>query len=699
MAPKFSLRRALFSAATAIAAGGLAITGAALAGDTYPGAQTLQYSVRQPLSDSDSRTLASVLEAARMGDAPRIRNEMGELSDPLARKIALWALIETNPDGLGYAELDGARRDLAGWPGAAGREAAAEKAMEQGGLSARGTIDWFAGADPMTAQGAMALAAAYQSTGQPAQAATVIRHVWRTRSFDNDQQQLMMSRFSSYLTADDYAAREDLLLYGSQGAAAQALMPYLSPDQRALAQARIALRGGQGDAESLVAALPGSLRNTPGIAYEEALRDGRRGDDLGGSESLDGQPGAVPEEAQSRMWRLRKPLVIAAIKAGDARAAYRAAAGSGVDAGADGLEAQFYAGWLALTRLKDPKLADQHFARLQAIGSSPITLGRAYYWRGRAAEAMGDPVNAQLFYADAAHYPTVFYGQLGAAKAGLTEINIGKDPVITSADRVRFEDRESIRAARLMAEIGAKDSFASFVVGLSDNLPSAQEEAMLVDLVRGEGDQYLSMKVVRNAAKHGYILPERGYPLHATPAGSSAEAAFILGITRQESGFDPHIRSPAGAMGMMQLMPGTASIVARKLGYSYGPERLQDADFNMQLGSAFLGQLVDQFSGSYVMATAAYNAGPGRPTEWTTFCGDPRTASTDPADFIECIPFTETRDYVMRVMEGVQVYRARLAGGTAKLTLPADLKRGGYSYHYQQSAALSPEIPSVGATR
>jgi soluble lytic murein transglycosylase len=381
MAPKFSLRRGLFAAATAIAAAGVAIAGAALAGDSYP-AQTLQYSVRQPLNDSDSRTLASLLEAARMGDAARIRNDMGELSDPLARKIALWALIEVNADGLSYAELDGARRDLAGWPGAARREAAAEKVMEGGGLSPRSTIDWFDGAGPVTAQGAMALAAAYQATGQSAQAAQVIRHVWRTRAFDADQQQLMMSRFSAYLSADDYAAREDLLLYGSQGEAARALLAFLTPEQKAVADARMALRSGQPGAAALVDALPASARNTPGVAYEEALHDGRRGDEAGELASLNGPAGAVPEEAQSRMWRLRKPLVITAIKAGDARAAYRAAAGSGVDTGADGLEAQFYAGWLALTRLKDPRLADQHFARLQAIGSSPISLSRAYYWRG-----------------------------------------------------------------------------------------------------------------------------------------------------------------------------------------------------------------------------------------------------------------------------------------------------------------------------
>jgi soluble lytic murein transglycosylase len=269
--------------------------------------------------------------------------------------------------------------------------------------------------------------------------------------------------------------------------------------------------------------------------------------------------------------------------------------------------------------------------------------------------------------------------------------------VVTAADRSRFADREPIRAAQMLSQIGAKETYQRFVLGLAEALPSAAEAAELVDLVRNGGDQYLSMKVVRVAAKHGYILPERGYPLHSTPGSGGVETAYVLGITRQESGFDPRVHSPAGATGMMQLMPGTAQTLARRLGYSYGRDRLEDADFNMQLGSAYLGQLVDQFGGSYVLATAAYNAGPGRPTEWTTFCGDPRTRSVDPADFIECIPFTETRDYVMRVMEGMQVYRARLAGGTGKLSLPDDLKRGGYgySYGYHSSATnLSASAPA-----
>ena len=203
--------------------------------------------------------------------------------------------------------------------------------------------------------------------------------------------------------------------------------------------------------------------------------------------------------------------------------------------------------------------------------------------------------------------------------------------------------------------------------------------ALLVDLTRQYGDQDYSMKVVRTSASRGFIMPERGYPIRSmTPGVVSPEQALILGITRQESGFDPVIRSPAGAMGLMQLMPGTAALVARRVGVNYSSGQLSDPDYNTRLGAAYLDQMLGTFSGSYVMAIAAYNAGPGRPSEWAGFCGDPRTSNVDPIDFIECIPFAETRNYVMRVMEGMQVYRARLNGGTAQVGLHNDLRRGSY---------------------
>jgi soluble lytic murein transglycosylase len=696
------LQRALLSASCVVLIGG-AVAAQGLsnsAGGSAPSQalQTLQYAVRQPLSDSDSQRLVDVMAAAKSGNAARLRADRDEMSDPLARKLALWALVDAGPDGMSYAELEGARRDLADWPHADRREAATEKVLEGGGLGPQGVIGWFAGADPVTGEGAMALASAYQAAGQGQKAAAVIRSAWRTIPFDDDVQNRMLIRFGTLLTSDDHVAREDMLLYGAQGPAARNMLSLLPADQQALATARMAVRSGGPSAAAL---LPDNLRNTPGVAFERALAYARNGDSISALTLLPYLPTSLPPgDAQAKMWKLRAALVIAALKAGDGRMAYSAAANSGVSVGKDGAEAEFYAGWLALSRLKDAKLADEHFARLEDIGASPITRGRALYWRGRAMEAAGDQLDAQLFYADAAHYQTTFYGQLAAAKIGQARLVLGKDPEISSADRARFEDREPIRAARMLANIGARDGFKMLVSSIAETLPDAAEAALLVDLARNYGDQELSMRVVRTAAQHGFILPERGYPMRMPPGAVGApETAFILGITRQESGFDPNVRSSAGAQGMMQLMPSTAQIMARKLGYSYGPGRLSDADFNMQLGSAYLGQLVSQFSGSYLMAAAAYNAGPGRPTEWTAYCGDPRSSLTDPADYIECIPFSETRNYVMRVLENTEVYRARLAGGSAPLTLAVDLKRGTYGYTAPLNSATSSASLSLNSSQ
>ncbi len=658
---------------------------------------TPQTGYRQSLSDSDAQGVIAALNAGKNGNGAGVRTALSGLSDPLARKIALWALVDGAPDSMSFMEADTARRDLAGWPHAAKRQIAAEKLLETAGLGPKATIDWFGGADPLTGQGAMALASALKATGKPLEAATVIRTAWRGIPFDIDVQRAMLARFGDVLTADDHVTRADMLLYGPQGEAARAMLDLLPSDQRAVDMARIALRQGASNAQAQVDALPPSQQVLPGLAYERVLAARDRGDTYTARAMAAYLPDRIPfDGAGERLWR-HGSQAVAALKAGDSNGAYAIAAHTGLTAGGDAADAEFMAGWLAFARLKDARLADTHFAKLQTIGQSPLTQSRALYWRGRSAEAQSDPLQAQIFYGQASRYYTTFYGQLSAMKSGAKTITLERDPDITTADRARFEGRDAVRATRTLAEIGAKDTFKSFVASLSDTLPTGQEEALLVDLARGYGDQEVSMRAVRNAAKRGFILAERGYPLRTPPLVAGApEAAFILGITRQESSFDPHARSGPGARGMMQLMPGTAAVVARRMGIPFSAGQLDDPDYNMQLGSAFLGQLVTQFSGSYVMASAAYNAGPGRPTEWAMGCGDPRSSSTDPLDFIECIPFSETRDYVMRVMEATQVYRARLNGGSAPITLATDLKRGGYGYTVSTAigAASTPLTPA-----
>ena len=664
------------------------------AGDDAPQIAPPVLSVEPRHGDGD--WLTSALGSARRGDSASVRSDIAQMSDPIARKLAYWAMVDSGGEQLSFYQLDQARRDFAGWPRASHRQIAAEKAIETSGLDPQRIVDWFQGAEPVSVEGAMALAGAYQQLNRRTNAQDLIQRWWRGKSFELGPQTTMQSRFGDLLAPDDPARRVDMLLYGAQGPAARALFPLLPPDQLALAKVRMALRENAPNSAVLVAALPTSVSAAPGLAVERARYLQKRSLETIALGLVPDFPARPPsEEAASHIWTVRKPLINAAMRAGDYRAAYVAATNTGLTTGTDFTEAEFYAGWIAFSKLHDPALADQHFAEIERVGATPITQSRALYWRGRVAEALGADAAAQAFYTAGARFQTAFYGQLAAEKAGVRTISLGADPLVTPEGRKAFEATDQVRATRLLAEIGDRDLFRSFVLSIADNAADLGSCAQLVDLARGYGDQDLAMRAVRSCAQHGFVLPERGYPLRIAPISpEAAEAAIVFGITRQESGFDPRVRSGPGARGMMQLMPTTAQAVARRIGEPYQSTMLDNPDYNMRLGASYLGHMVNDFSGSYVLAAAAYNAGPGRPADWVTFCGDPRTSSGDPVDFIECIPFSETRNYVMRVMEATEIYRARINGGTAPMTLTADLKRGGYAPGLPAVAAYAPVASS-----
>jgi soluble lytic murein transglycosylase len=686
--------------ASTVAAGALLVGGAAMAQTTPPAPTPYASLALSPVVVPDG--LRQALEAARSGDTGRAAALRDQLTDPVAKRLVDWTMVDAAGSNLNFFQLDAARRDLWGWPREGRRRAAAERAVESAALAPQRVVDWFAETPPQTAEGVMALASAYQQLGRGPDAEALVRKAWRESVFELDAQSRMLARFGGLLTADDHAKRLDMLLYGPQGPAAKAMMELVDADTKLVAEARIAFRADRNDANAALARVPEALLYVPGLAFERARYLRRRDLENAAAGLVRYFPVPPPQsDAASMIWSERRALMSAALRAGDMAGAYAAIDQHNLPTGTDFAEAEFFAGWIALSKLNNPVLADEHFAKVQTAGSSPITLSRAYYWRGRAAEARGDMDAAKGFYSQGAKYYTAFYGQLSAGKVGQTTISLTADPTPTPADRARFEQRDLIRAARLLAASGQRDLFRVFVLATDDVLPSAEELALLVDLAQANGDQDLAMRVVRAGAQRGLYLPERGYPIRAAPTGlGMPEPALTFAIIRQESGFDPRVRSGAGARGMMQLMPQTASILARRMGVAYSPGMLDEADYNMNLGAAYLGQLVDNFSGSYVMAAAGYNAGPGRPTTWATQCGDPRGGATDPADFIECIPFSETRNYVMRIMEAMVVYRARLNGGEAPLNLAADLKRGAYGviapvapYQVASIAPLPPAPP------
>lgn len=653
------------------------------------------------LSTAESAALDQGLRAVAGGDLGGAEAARAQISDPVAQKIIRWAEVDALGDRMAFFELESARRDLAGWPRAATRQARAEHALETAGYAPDRTIAFFDGAAPTTAEGAIALATALQSAGRLPEAQALIRHWWRDRLCDVELQSRMSARFGTWFTPEDNNKRLDTLLLGPQGPAAQALLPMVDAEHRAMADAVMAMRADRGDAAARFSASPASLSADPALAFERARYLRRHGMDPLGYSLLSALPVAgEDDEIAEKLWIERKGYYNSALKAHNWTAAYAAMDRAVFQSGEHRAESEFFAGWIALTKLHDLPAADRHFTAIAEAGGSPITQSRASYWRGRAAEAKGDSLGAQVFYQSGAKWLTTFYGQLSAQKAGIKTLTLPPDPQPTLADRQRFDQRDTVRAARMLQDVGQRDYYKSFVLSTAQTLPSGEEYALLVDMARNAGDQDLSMRVARAGAQRGFILPVRAYPTAQIVADpGAAEPAFVLSITRQESNFWPLARSGANARGMMQLLPSTARHDAAQLGIAYSESRLWDPDYNMRLGAYELGQMVSTFGGSYAMAAAAYNAGPNRPPVWVNDCGDPRATDRDPLDFVECIPFTETRNYVMRTLETMEVYRARLSGGSTPLTLAEDLKRGVYGYMAtpssagQAAAITSPSTP------
>ena len=637
----------------------------------HPEATTLSAVVQTQVGSPE--VLTQGLAAARARDT-NLAQAYASSGDAVQRQIIRWALIDVVGADLGFIELEAASRELQGWPRAESRQEAAEQALSTSYASPQQVIDFFSGGQPQTAAGAFALAQALSATGRTAEAQTLVIDWWRNRSFDLGLQERMLAAYGSWFTVADHEKRLDTLLYGPQGPATRAMLPLVSSEYRALAEARMALRNG-----ASAPFVPAQLENDPGLAVERARRYRLSGAESMGFQHLSRFPAApTHSEGQDLLWTERRNYFIDALQARDYTSAYHAMAGHGFPGGDRRVDAEFFAGWIALTKLNNPAQAARHFEALRTMSTTPITQSRALYWLGRAAEAQGDDAAASAYYAEGGRYTWAFYGQLAAERAGNRTMRLPPEPRPTDADRARFEGYPLVQAIRRLMSAGEESLVRVFVMHLDDSLTNAEDYALLVDLSREYGLQDLSMHVARTAAQRGFPLAERGYPITTVPdVPGRPDPAFVHAIIRQESAFDPRVRSSADARGMMQMLPSTASGAARRLGVTWrGAEALYDPDYNVQLGTFHLGELLSDFGGSYLLTTIGYNAGPARPPQWIPYCGDPRGAGVDPIDFIECAPFTETRNYMMRVMENMQVYRARLNGGEAQISISQELARG-----------------------
>jgi len=521
---------------------------------------------------------------------------------------------------------------------------------------------------------------AYQQLGQNKEAETLLRQWWRSKLFDMGTQSALNDVYGDQLTIDDHDARLRLLLLNPQSstAAIQQILPLAHSDGGKAAAAVLAMRAQSATSDSLYErAMADNGRFHSVLAFERARYLQRRKlEPLGFGLLRDLPSNALSPEAAQAHYNLRLGYFRAALTAKDYQTAYYAMQGGGFVNGEYKAEAEFFAGWMALVKLNDAPLAYKHFQAVAEAGTSPITQGRAQYWMGRALESMGRSELAKTAYLKGGENIYTFYGQLAAEKAGQKTLKIGPEPVASEADRQRFENRDLVKAARLLGDAGELDSFYLFALTLAQSVPNAEEATLVVDMAKLYDRPINVMRLIRQAMQRGLYMPERAYPLMAIPEVGGPEKAFSLAIIRQESGFDPGVRSHANARGMMQLIPSTARAVSRRLGLTYQEANLYEPQFNMSLGAYHLQELTTLFNGSYIMASAGYNAGPTRMPIWVDRCGEPRGDGADALSFIECMPLTETRNYMMRVTENIRVYRARLNGGEAPLTAMADITRG-----------------------
>ena len=532
----------------------------------------------------------------------------------------------------------------------------------------------FGTTQPQTAEGTIILARALVVLGDRSRARAVLSPLWRKEKLGTVYEAAIIREFGQLIPAADHRYRMERMLYAERVASAQRVAGLAGA--KSLADAWVAVIKGDKKAGKLLDAVPTAQRSA-GYLFAEA-RYLRRNEKFAQAAALMSK---APRDKASLVdpdawWIERRALSREFVDAGDVKTAYRIAAQHSAETPSNAVDAEFHAGWYALRSLNDPRTAAKHFARIAEIADNPISLSRAYYWLGRTAE-VGGPGDAEACYGRAASYGTAFYGQLAAAKIGRRALAVDY-PAPSDADRHIFPTRETVQAIRRLEDAGHAWRADILYRDLAEQLNSPGELALLAVMAKKRGDHYLALRVGKIAAGRGIEIGVLAHPLGAIPNSariSGAGKALAYAIARQESEFNVGAVSGAGARGLLQLLPGTAKEVAEKSGLPYSKSRLtSDAGYNATLGAAFLGEQLGRFDGSYVLTFAGYNAGPRRAQEWVKRYGDPRGKDIDTVvDWIERIPFTETRSYVQRVMENYQVYKTRLSG---QFDIASDLVSG-----------------------
>jgi soluble lytic murein transglycosylase len=632
-----------------------------------------------PASAEDVARVKTAVGLARQGKSSQATDEQRAISDPAARKLVEWAILRSdnnNADFPRYAAFIAANPS---WPAIGALRRRAEAMLWVENVEPAKVRAFFAKEPPLTARGRFALARALIAQGDRAGAQGYVREAWRNDSFGSDLEDDAMEAFGNLITTADHKARMDMRLYAEDVEGAMRSAGRAGGNASTIAKARVAVIKKAGNAKALLDAVPAEARNDVGYIFSSAQWL-RRADKAGEAATL---VLSIPRDASATIdtdqwWIERRLIARKLLDDDDAKTAYQITRNAAVPSRDNyRVEHQFTAGWIALRFLNDPATAQTHFSKIAQGISNPISLARASYWQGRASEAMGRQQEARAHYQAAAQYPTAYYGQIARAKLGMKDLVLRSLP-----ERHGSAQHEVVRAIDLLYAVGERDLIAGMLADLGER---AQQDAPVLaalgDVATRNKDARATLLLGKGALGRGLPLDHHAFPVIGIPdyktVGPAVDPPTVYAIARQESTFNQRTLSTAKAMGLMQVTPEAGRYVAKKFNVSFDAKKLMaDPVYNVQLGAAELGDLIADYRGSYILSFAGYNAGRGRVRDWVARFGDPRDPNVDPIDWVERIPFSETRNYVQRVLENLQVYRVRFGGGT-KLLIEADLRRGG----------------------
>jgi soluble lytic murein transglycosylase len=643
---------------------------------------TLPAEIETPSVSADEvatvRDAAGLIHRGRASEASALQ---ASVHDPAAKKLIEWMVLRNETNGVDFARYAAFIRNNPSWPSIPLFRRRAEGALWHEHADPATVRAFFADAKPASARGRFVLGRALIAQGQRAAGEALIREGWRHEDFTDDLEAQVLEEFPQVLTRADYLGRMHRRVYAHDYAAALRSARRLGDWAVAIVKAYSAVNAKSDNAGALLDAVPGELHQDPAfmLARIQWLIQKDRIADAGRMALAAPHDPSQIEDADA-WWRTRRVLVRKLLDAGEPLTAYRVAREAAMPESENyRADHHFTAGWVALRYLNDPTTALAHFQHVGDGITNPIALARANYWQARAHEALGRNRDARAHYEVAARYPTAFYGQLARARLGITGIAVRR-PELDGSQRAGIANLEVVRAAELLYAIGERELIIPMVSDLADRAVDPAALLGVAEVTTRHQDARATLVLGKAALGRGlpfdqYAFPNFGIPAYASVA-PELDRSITFAIVRQESEFNQRDMSPAKAVGLMQVTPEAGRDTARRFGVKYDWKKMvNDAVYNCQMGAAELSALLQDYRGSYILTFAGYNAGRGRVKEWIERHGDPRDPQVDPIDWIERIPFSETRNYVQRVMENFEMYRVRF-GQASRLTIEADLRRG-----------------------